>query len=253
MTQTSGEEMDDRPRLGELLVAMGAITPDHLREALQRQSESGVPLGRMLVEEGYVAAHTMAMALADQHGGLLRTEYGFATGRSEPVVDARFEFEPATPAAPEPLPEHEPEPEPEHEPAVEPLVLVPVTEAIAPPEDETAAIDGLSDELANAIAVVGDLRRALEAEREARQAAEALVAELRAAPAEAPRVDERYSSETHTIFFHTASGYRFAELPGAAPAAGDLVTVDGAEYETVRVGPSQLPGERTACAYLEPR
>ncbi len=71
----------NRPLLGQLLVEAGLLSAADLESVLERQRETGAPLGRMLVDEGYVAAHSVAMALAEQHGGLLKTEYGFATGR----------------------------------------------------------------------------------------------------------------------------------------------------------------------------
>ena len=43
---------------------------------------SGRPLGEIIVARGFAAAPTVAQALATQHGGLLKTEYGFATGWS---------------------------------------------------------------------------------------------------------------------------------------------------------------------------
>jgi hypothetical protein len=77
----SGPDSDKRP-LGQLLVDAGLLSSADLGEVLAKQRDSGLPLGRMLVDGGYVAAHSIAMALAEQHGGLLKTEYGFATGRA---------------------------------------------------------------------------------------------------------------------------------------------------------------------------
>src|SRR4051794_30415602 len=71
----------DRVPLGRLLVDSGLLEAADLERVLEEQRRTGAPLGRMLVEGGYVASSTIAMALADQHGGLLKTEYGFATGR----------------------------------------------------------------------------------------------------------------------------------------------------------------------------
>lgn len=75
----------EKPRLGQRLVEVGLLSAADLEELLQRQRDTGLPLGRMLVEGGYVPGHSVAMALADQHGGLLKTEYGFATGWSGAV------------------------------------------------------------------------------------------------------------------------------------------------------------------------
>ena len=68
--------------VGQLLVDCGSLNAADLEaQVLEEQRRTGAPLGRMLVDGGYVAQPTIAMALADQHGGLLKTEYGFATGR----------------------------------------------------------------------------------------------------------------------------------------------------------------------------
>ena len=67
--------------LGQLLVDQGLLAAADLERVLEEQRRTGAPLGRMLVEGGYLAGSTIAMALAEQHGGLLKTEYGFATGR----------------------------------------------------------------------------------------------------------------------------------------------------------------------------
>ena len=70
----------DRVPLGQLLVDSGLLDAADLERVLEEQRRTGAPLGRMLVDGGYLASSTIAMALADQHGGLLKTEYGFATG-----------------------------------------------------------------------------------------------------------------------------------------------------------------------------
>lgn len=68
--------------LGSLLVKRGLITPEQLEQALAEQKTSGEPLGAIVVARGFAAPATVAQALATQHGGLLKTEYGFATGFS---------------------------------------------------------------------------------------------------------------------------------------------------------------------------
>lgn len=75
------ESPDSRPRLGALLLSAGLITQEQLDESLTLAQTAGKPLGHVLVERGLVPAHSIAMALADQHGGPLKTEFGFATGR----------------------------------------------------------------------------------------------------------------------------------------------------------------------------
>jgi hypothetical protein len=79
---TAGAE-ETRPapeQLGTLLVKRGLITAEQLATALADQQASGEPLGKIVVARGFVSPAMVAQALATQHGGLLKTEYGFATG-----------------------------------------------------------------------------------------------------------------------------------------------------------------------------
>jgi chromosome segregation ATPase len=66
--------------LGSLLASRGHITEEQLELALTEQKATGRPLGEIIVARGFASAPTVAQALATQHGGLLKTEYGFATG-----------------------------------------------------------------------------------------------------------------------------------------------------------------------------
>src|SRR6266542_1553676 len=62
------------PRLGELLVDMGACPPDRVHEALEAQVLFGGRLGTNLLELGAVSEEVLARALSRQHGG--RATYG---------------------------------------------------------------------------------------------------------------------------------------------------------------------------------
>ena len=66
--------------LGTLLLKRGLITSEQLAAALEAQKGSGEPLGAIVVAHGFATPATIAQALATQSGGLLKTEYGFATG-----------------------------------------------------------------------------------------------------------------------------------------------------------------------------
>ncbi len=68
------------PPLGELLLARGLITPEELEQALAGQRESGRPLGEIFIRLGFTSGPIIAQALATQHGRMLKSEYGFATG-----------------------------------------------------------------------------------------------------------------------------------------------------------------------------
>jgi hypothetical protein len=74
-----------RPQLGELLVHKGVLTDDQLQLALAEQQRTGAPLGEILVRLGFAMGPTIANALAEQHGGPLRTEYGLSIGPTRPV------------------------------------------------------------------------------------------------------------------------------------------------------------------------
>lgn len=74
----------EKPQLGELLVQHGVLTPEELVLALAEQRQTGRPLGEVVVALGLAPGPIVAQALATQHGGgIVKTEYGFATGWSE--------------------------------------------------------------------------------------------------------------------------------------------------------------------------
>lgn len=76
MTDAAGQS----PKLGEVLVAHGVITPEQLAEALEEQQRTGKPLGNVVVDRGFAPGPIVAQALATQRGGMVKTEFGFATG-----------------------------------------------------------------------------------------------------------------------------------------------------------------------------
>ena len=68
------------PQLGRILIAAGLLTEAQLAQALEEQTRTGRRLGEIIVRRGFVSGPALANALAEQHGGVLKTEYGFATG-----------------------------------------------------------------------------------------------------------------------------------------------------------------------------
>jgi hypothetical protein len=68
------------PQLGRILIAAGLLTEEQLAQALEEQSRTGSRLGEIIVQRGFISGPALANALAEQHGGVLKTEYGFATG-----------------------------------------------------------------------------------------------------------------------------------------------------------------------------
>jgi hypothetical protein len=69
-----------RLALGLLLVQRGLLDEEQLAVALAEHERSRAPLGQALVDLGFVSAPVVAQALATQHGGTLKTEYGVAVG-----------------------------------------------------------------------------------------------------------------------------------------------------------------------------
>ena len=55
----------------------------------------------------------------------------------------------------------------------------------------------------------------------------------------------------HLLFVWKPSGYELREAEGDAPAVGSLVEVDDREEQVVKIGPSPLPNDPRACAYLQ--
>ena len=85
--------------LGELLVERGLLTREQLDEALADQAQTNRPLGEIVVKRGWVPGALIGQALATQVGGLVKSEYGFATGFAplpsaarEPVASPEEEF-----------------------------------------------------------------------------------------------------------------------------------------------------------------
>jgi hypothetical protein len=70
----------DRPLLGAILVAQGAILADHVDAALTAQAEDGQRLGETLLERGLICKPELDRAVAWQAGKELDEESGFGTG-----------------------------------------------------------------------------------------------------------------------------------------------------------------------------
>jgi hypothetical protein len=74
------DETGPAPRLGEVLLQHGVVNAEQLAVALAEQQQTGRPLGEIIVELGFAPGAMVAQALATQRGGLVKTEYGYATG-----------------------------------------------------------------------------------------------------------------------------------------------------------------------------
>jgi hypothetical protein len=65
-----------KPRLGDLFVQRGLITPAQLDEALEEQRENGGKLGEILVEKGWVTRVDLAGVISKQWDGIGLTTTG---------------------------------------------------------------------------------------------------------------------------------------------------------------------------------
>jgi hypothetical protein len=60
------------------------------------------------------------------------------------------------------------------------------------------------------------------------------------------------SAGNHLLFVPKPSGYELVERDGETPEAGSEVELEeGARYTVIKIGPSPLPEDGRACAYLQ--
>ena len=117
------------------MVEEGLLADEELEHALAEQSRTGRPLGKILVELGYVSSGAVANALAEQHGGLLKTEFGISAG----------------------LQRHHEEVAPEPDPAGQALALI---------EELEEQLDAAAAERERLLARIDELERAQEGDPE---------------------------------------------------------------------------------------
>jgi len=205
------EQAGARPQLGQVLLDRGLLTEDQLEVGLAQHRWSGRPLGEVLIALGFVSEATIAQALATQHGGLIKTECGFAMGFG-PRADAAPDGPPVSPPAAAvgtswtSMPEVTAEPPAEPEPVA---TALPQLEVVAAPTPVEAF-----EERAKAAAAEA---RVLELEEELRNASRrADAAEARVASLEA---DSGSASVRHEALELELAGARQAEAD--ARAAGE--------------------------------
>jgi len=140
------------PQLGRILIAAGLLNEEQLAQALEEQARSGRRLGEIIVQRGFISGPALANALAEQHGGVLKTEYGFASGLGGVVArraasEAGTSVSPLRPPEPTAIPQlrtaepqtEEPPPESEQEPAMPDQPAVPEEPADQMPRLEPPA------------------------------------------------------------------------------------------------------------------
>lgn len=259
------------PPVGQVLVQRGLLDQEQLEAALAEQKRTNQPIGQIIVDLGFVAPTIVAHALATQHGGLLQTEFGWATGfKSAPSA-----VTPAVPPAAPPLVEAQIDPEPplrlSPPPAQDPAQpRTPEPVPLPPRVGPAVEVRSLEPELTAARDELAELRakhEALEEESAARvaqleQRAEALGIEneqLRAdlAAAQPEPEPEPPVFDSHLAFAVSEGAYRLVACPGPPPETGAVVELPpetgvGGSHIVMRVGEAGLPGDRTPCAYLVP-
>jgi hypothetical protein len=58
-------------------------------------------------------------------------------------------------------------------------------------------------------------------------------------------------ADKHLLFVTKPSGYELVERDGDPPALGESVEVEDLSFTVTKVGPSPLPQDERACAYLQ--
>lgn len=96
------------------------------------------------------------------------------------------------------------------------------------------------------------LERREEALAEHEAALELAETELRSRGPRPAEAEEAEPDVAGHVLYLSADGYRIVERDGPVPAVEARVDVDGRAFVVTRVGRSTLPGDRRACAYLEP-
>jgi hypothetical protein len=65
--------------------------------------------------------------------------------------------------------------------------------------------------------------------------------------------NDRPSAPQHYLLFVSRpTGYELAEREGELPAPGTEIEDGDTRFEVAKIGPSPLPGDTRACAYLQP-
>lgn len=246
--------------LGQVLLERGLLSEEQLATALEQQKGTGAPLGETLVELGYVPAGLIGQALATQHGGLLKTEYGFATGFGDASPSAPAADPPIMPPSLPPLrlagdpppPSLRTDPGPESPaaapapvaevaaaPVVEAKEITPPLEAAPPPPAE--APDELSkrvEELDARLLAAADNAASLERARDGlardnekltssladlTRRCDELTAELARAHEASAAPHPETPLERHLAFVGSPAGYSLVEVDGPPPVVDTIV------------------------------
>jgi hypothetical protein len=249
------------PPLGRLLVERGHVTDAQLQTALAEQSRTGLPLGQVLVSLSYVTAATVAQALATQQGGLVKTEYGLATGFGTPGLVA---FPPVSPPAALPLTASWVEAKPKDEPVAEaqqadvlPLHIPEVVAAPAGPDPELSAAQARVTELELELAGAVSTGSSLEAAEERIRSLEAELATARMEAARIPALEVDLAAarqaeaerDAHLLELQRAQAALEATQNELAAYAADRATM----VESLRAAHERVHEVETTAVFQQPR
>jgi hypothetical protein len=262
-------EHDGRAPLGSILVRRGVLTDEQLVVALAEQARSGEKLGEVIVRLGFTVGPTVGLGLAAQHGGPLKTEYGYAVGRLvavEPAADAEQRVSASPPVMSKAAP-----------PATTSSTERRIERLEADCEAAEAALDAARLRSAELQRRVTELQAATTAEsastepiartaqlqielEEAITRIAQLEAERNGPPATAEdgsafRFDAHAADSSHLLFAPVPTGYLLFEQEGPPPQPGSLlefIDEDGVSscFIVAEVGEPPLPGVTLACGYL---
>jgi hypothetical protein len=219
MTAAAPFPSEGRRPLGEVLLERGIVSREQLATALEQQRSTGQPLGEIIVGFGFAPGPIVAQALATQHGGLIKTEYGFATGWS--TEDGR-----APVAVPAPI-------DPSFELAKRDRTIAELRDWA---QQAQAAIASRDEAIARLQAEVTELRATPEPavdDAAHQEALEALELELKARREEADAVREQLEAEST----------RHASIQAELAARDEALAALRAELAATTAQPTTTPAE----------
>ncbi len=249
--------LGERVPLGSILVRRGVLTEEQLADALAEQERSGEKLGEVLVRLGFAIAPTVGLGLATQHGGPLKTEYGYAI-RS--IAEGRGgDSAPAPPLSAPQMTVHQ-QPQLERREADMTASAAGLDAAKVRCTELQLRITELQAaaerENADAAARSAQLERELEEAcvRIEQLEAGGVVVSTASEPGDF-RLEAHSADRSHLLFAPVSNGYLLFEQDGPPPQPESLlefVDEDGvsSRFLVAEVGAPPLPGVTLACAYL---
>jgi hypothetical protein len=262
--------LGERVPLGSILVRRGVLTEQQLAAALAEQQRSGEKLGEVLVRLGFAIAPAVGLGLATQHGGPLKTEYGYAIRSIADGRDGDGALVPPLSAPPMPVPSvaistspsvhQQPQAQLERREADMTASEAALDAAKARCTELQLRITGLQaaaeKENAEAAARSAQLERELEEACVRIEQLEAVGGVLPTASERGDyRLDAHSTDRSHLLFAPVSNGYLLFEQEGPPPQPESLlefVDEDGisSRFLVAEVGAPPLPGVTLACAYL---